>query len=321
MASGLTGFYQKERYIMSTIFSAANKHPVKTVETESLLIAFLEYGPGNGWPVILSHGFPYDVHAFDEVAAMLVESGARVIAPYTRGFGLTRFLSRDIRRNGQQAARGLDIVQLSNALGLERPILGGFDWGGNASCVAAALWPQKVGGLVSYASYDIIDVEQQMHAFKPSLERICWYQHLFQSERGRECLTENRYEIGRMLWNEWSPGWQFDEATYARTAISFENPDFVDVVIHCYRFMHGLEPGERALQALEDLLAQKPKITVPAVTIDGVNDPLKPGGTADHTGMFVGKHEHIVINAGHNVPQEAPRVFADAILKIHNWLD
>lgn len=305
---------------MTTIVSRTNDQPIKMVETDTILIAYIEQGASNGWPIILSHGFPYDVHAFNEVTSVLTQSGARVIAPYTRGFGSTRFVSPDVMRNGQQAARGLDIVQLSDALGLDRPILGGFDWGGNASCVAAALWPEKVGGLVSYASYDVIDVEQQKHALKPSLERVCWYQHLFQSERGRECLTDNRYEIGRMLWNEWSPGWHFDEATYARTAAAFENPDFVDVVIHCYRFMHGMEGGEQALQPLENLLAQKPKVTVPAVTIDGANDPLKPGGTADHANMFVGKHEHIIINAGHNVPQESPQAFADAVLKIRDWL-
>ncbi|SEL56662.1 Pimeloyl-ACP methyl ester carboxylesterase [Chitinophaga rupis] len=297
-----------------------DEQPVKFIETGALRIAYLEYGPGNGWPVILSHGFPYDAHAFDEVALILAQAGSRVIVPYTRGFGPTQFISPHTMRNGQQAARGADIIQLSDALGLVGPILGGFDWGGNASCVAAALWPEKVAGLVSYASYDVIDIEQQKHTFAPSLERVCWYQHLFQSERGRECLTEHRYEIGRMLWNEWSPGWQFDEALYARTAAAFENPDFVDVVIHCYRFMHGLEPGEPTLQPLEDLLAQKPKIKAPTVTIDGAKDPLKPGGTSDHSGLFVGLHEHIVVDTGHNVPQELPGVFADAIIKVHGWL-
>lgn len=306
--------------LMTTSVSKTEEQAVKIARTDTLLIAYVEYGTSDGWPVILAHGFPYDIHAFNEVASILTQSGARVIAPYTRGFGPTRFISPDAMRNGQQAARGLDIIQLSDALGLTLPILGGFDWGGNASCVAAALWPEKVGGLVSYASYDVIDVEQQKHTFHPSLERVCWYQHLFQSERGRECLTKNRYEIGRMLWNEWSPNWQFDEATYARTAAAFENPDFIDVVIHCYRFMHGTEGGDPALQPLEDLLAQKPKITTPAITIDGSNDPLKPGGTAGHANLFVGKHEHIVTQTGHNVPQEAPQVFADAILKIHNWI-
>lgn len=297
-----------------------NEQDIKTIQTDTLMIAYLQYGPVDGWPVILSHGFPYDVQAFNEVALMLTQAGARVIAPYTRGFGPTRFLSDDDMRNGQQAARGSDIIQLSNALGLQRPIIGGFDWGGNASCVAAALWPDRIGGLISYAGYDIIDTQQQKHSFPPSLERVCWYQHLFQSERGRECLAEHRYEIGRMLWREWSPDWQFDDATYSRTATAFENPDFVDVVIHCYRFMHGLEVGAPALQQIENILAQKPKITVPTVTLDGANDPLKPGGTSDHARFFTGLHEHIVVNTGHNVPQEDPKAFADAVMKIHDWV-
>lgn len=297
-----------------------NKQPLKTIATDTLLIAYLEYGPDNGWPVLLSHGFPYDAHAFNEVALILTKAGARVIAPFTRGFGETRFISADTMRNGQQAARGADIIQLSEALGLNRPIIGGFDWGGNSSCTAAALWPDQIGGLVSYAGYDIADVSGQRHAATPSLERVCWYQHLFQSERGRECLTENRYELSRMLWKEWSPNWQFEEETFARTSKAFENPDFVDVVIHTYRWMHGLNKGDPALQSLEDFLAQKPKVTVPTVTIDGKADPLKPGGTSDHANMFIGLHEHIVADAGHNVPQEEPEVFADAILKVHNWL-
>jgi pimeloyl-ACP methyl ester carboxylesterase len=204
--------------------------------------------------------FPYDVHAFDEVASILARAGARVIVPYTRGFGPTRFVSDAVMRSGQQAARGCDIVQIADALGLERPILGGFDWGGNASCVAAALWPERIGGLVSYAGYDVIDVSQQRHPVAPSLERVFWYQHLFQTERGRECLTEHRRELCRMLWSEWSPGWQFDEATFARSAVAFQNPDFVDVVIHCYRCCFGLESGDPALQPLEDHLAQKPTV-------------------------------------------------------------
>ena len=297
-----------------------NEQSVKTIKTDTLLVGYIEFGSVDGWPVILSHGFPYDVHAFNEVALILTQAGARVIAPYTRGFGPTRFLSGDAMRNGQQVARGSDIIQLCDALGLERPIIGGFDWGGNASCVAAAIWPERIGGLVSYASYDIIDIQQQKHALPPSLERVCWYQHLFQSERGRECLTENRYEIGRLLWSEWSPDWQFEEAVYARTAAAFDNPDFVDIVIHCYRFMHGLEAGDPVFQHQEDFLAKKPKIMVPTVTMDGKADPLKPGGTADHASLFLGLHEHLVINAGHNVPQEAPQAFADAVMKVHNWI-
>lgn len=297
-----------------------NEQPVTNVETAALRIAYVEYGPADGWPVILSHGFPYDVHAFDEVAPLLAGAGARVIAPYTRGFGPTRFISSATIRSGQQAARGRDIIQLADALGLVRPILGGFDWGGNASCVAAALWPERIGGLVSYAGYDIIDINAQCHPAMPSLERVCWYQHLFQTERGRECLTEHRRELCRLLWEEWSPGWQFDEATFDRTAGSFDNPDFVDVVIHCYRHVFGLEAGDPALQPLEDRLARQPQIIVPSVTVDGTADPLKPGGTADHARMFTAAHEHRVTDAGHNVPQQAPRAFADAVIKVHEWL-
>ena len=294
--------------------------PIRSVHTDTLLIAYVEYGPADGWPVILSHGFPYDVHAFEAVAPILARAGARVITPYTRGFGPTRFASATVMRNGQQAARGLDIIQFAEVLGLDRPILGGFDWGGNASCVAAALWPERVGGLVSYAGYDIIDVSKQLHPVSPSLERVCWYQHLFQTERGRECMTEHRREVCRLLWEEWSPGWDFDEATFDRSAVSFDNPDFVDVVIHTYRWTFGLAAGDPALQPLEERLAHKPAITVPAVTMDGATDPLKPGGTADHASLFVGKHEHRVVAAGHNVPQEEPEQFADAIVKIRSWL-
>jgi len=297
-----------------------NEQPVKTVATGSLRIAFLDYGPSDGWPVILSHGFPYDVHAFDDVAPILANAGARIIVPYTRGFGPTCFAADAIMRSGQQAARGRDIVQLADALGLERPILAGFDWGGNASCVVAALWPERIGGLVSYAGYDIIDVSAQRRPSAPSLEHVCWYQHLFQTERGRACLAEHRRDLCRMLWEEWSPGWRFDRAVFDRTAASFDNPHFVDVVIHCYRHSFGLAAGDPALGSLEQRLAQKPAIAVPAVTLDGTRDPLKPGGTSDHSRMFIAAHEHRVIDAGHNLPQEQPSAFADAILKVREWL-
>ncbi|MDR6672620.1 alpha/beta hydrolase [Xanthomonas sp. 1678] len=298
-----------------------NEQRANSVQTDTLRIAYVEHGPADGWPVILSHGFPYDIHAFDAVAAALAGAGARVVVPYTRGFGPTRFVSDAVMRSGQQAARGRDIVQLADALGLERPILAGFDWGGNASCVVAALWPERIGGLVCYAGYDIIDVQAQRLAAAPSLERVCWYQHLFQTERGRQCLAEHRRDLCRLLWEEWSPGWQFDDATFAQTASAFDNPDFVDVVIHAYRHAFGREAGDPALQALEDRLADRPAITVPAVTLDGANDPLKPGGTGGHARMFVGLHEHRVVDAGHNLPQQRPDVFADAVLTVRAWLD
>ncbi|WP_349263333.1 alpha/beta hydrolase [Steroidobacter sp.] len=293
---------------------------MKTARTSSLEIAFREEGPANGWPVILAHGFPYDVHAFDEVAPVLGQAGARVIVPYLRGFGPTRFLSSRTMRSGQQAALGKDLVELMDALGIERAILAGYDWGGLASCVASALWPERVAGLVSYAGYDIIDVERLGRAYNPSLEQVLWYQHLFQHARGRECLALHRRELCRILWKQWSPRWAFDDATFERTAVSFDNPDFVDVVIHSYRFDFGLAEGDPALAPLEAQLAKKPVITVPAITLDGTEDPLKPGGTADHASMFVSRHEHRVVSCGHNFPWEAPQDFADAIITIRTWV-
>ena len=292
---------------------------MNTIQTKLLEIAFLDEGGPEGWPVILAHGFPYDVHAYDEVVPRLAQAGARVIVPYLRGFGATRFRSKDTMRSGQQAALGQDLVGLIDALGIRRAILAGYDWGGLASCVASALWPERVTGLVSYAGYDIIDVERLGHACAPALEQVLWYQHLFQLERGRECLTHHRRELCRILWQQWSPGWAFDDATFERTASSFDNPDFIDVVIHCYRFCFGTAAGDPALASLEDRLAKKPKIGVPTITLDGTQDPLKPGGTASHATMFTARHEHRVVECGHNLPWEAPHDFADAILTVRAW--
>ena len=292
---------------------------VRYVETEVLRIAYLESGPGDGWPVILSHGFPYDVHAYDAVARMLVEAGARVITPYTRGFGPTRFVSNANMRSGQQAARGLDIIQFADALNLERPIVGGYDWGGNASCVAAALWSERIGGLVFYAGYDVIDVGGQQAAFQPSFERICWYQHLFQTERGRVCLAKHRQALCRILWSEWSPDWQFDEATFARSAASYDNPDFVDVVIHSYRHRNGNAPGEPRFAEMERQLAQRPTIQVPSITLHGAEDGIarpaadSPEERASFT-SFRGRR--IVAGAGHFVPREKPDAVASALLEL-----
>ncbi|GAA2847628.1 alpha/beta hydrolase [Actinoplanes cyaneus] len=289
---------------------------MERVDAGVLSVAYLQDGPADGWPVVLSHGFPYDVHAYDEVVPVLTARGARVIRPYLRGFGPTRFRSAATVRSGQQAALGSDLIALVEALRLERPIIAGYDWGGLASCVAAALWPERVAGLVSMAGYDIIDIERQRHAFTPAVEHAVWYQHLFQTERGRETLAAHRGELCRMLWRQWSPRWSFDEATFARTAGSFDNPDFVDVVVHAYRHALGQAAGDPAHDGLEARLAARPKITVPAVTLDGATDTLKPGGTADHAPMFIGGHEHRLVDAGHNLPQEAPAAFADAVLTV-----
>jgi len=292
-----------------------------TARTDVLETTYGQAGPQNGWPIILLHGFPYDIHAYTEVVPILADAGARVVVPYLRGFGPTRFRFADTPRSGQQAALGRDVIGLLDALQLDSAVLAGFDWGGLSACVAAALWPDRVAGLVSLAGYDIIDVDRLRHPFAPSLEQALWYQHLFQTERGRECLANDRRELCRLLWQQWSPSWGFDDVTYERTAASFDNPDFVDVVIHSYRFDFGLAPGDPALDALERRLATAPDITVPAVTLDGAHDPLKPGGTAHLDHHFTGRHEHRVVEAGHAVPHEAPRAFADAILRVHSWVE
>ncbi|KAI1333313.1 Alpha/Beta hydrolase protein [Xylariaceae sp. FL0255] len=293
---------------------------VKTIKTPVLKIAYHEHGEENGWPVVLVHGFPYDIHAYDEVAPLLVSAGARVIIPYVRGFGPTRFLSPDTMRSGQQAALGTDLIALLDALGIERAVLAGFDWGGVTTCVAAALWPDRVAGLVSYAGYDIIDVAGAKGVAIPaSLECIMWYQHLFQSERGRACLARDRKALCKLLWRQWSPTWEFTDDVFERTAVAFDNADFVDVVIHAYRFCFGNEAGDPALQDIEKKLARRPKITVPCVTLDGMLDPLKPGGTASHASMFVGRHERRSVEVGHAFPFEASDAFAAAVLDVYRW--
>ena len=212
-------------------------------------------------------------------------------------------------------------MALVEALGLERPILAGYDWGGLASCVVAALWPDRIGGLVSLAGYDVLDIASGQQGQSAELECVQWYQHLFQTERGRDCLQRHRRELCALLWRQWSPRWRFDQATFDRTAVSFDNPDFVAVVISAYRHMFGLERGRDDLEPLEQRLATKPPIPVPSVSLDGADDPLKPGGTADHASHFTGRHEHRLIEAGHNLPQEAPEAFADAVLTVRHWME
>jgi pimeloyl-ACP methyl ester carboxylesterase len=291
----------------------------KTVETNVLKVAFYEHGSQDGWPVILAHGFPYDIHAYDEIVPILVKGGARVIVPYGRGFGPTRFLSSATLRSGQQAALGSDLIALMDALEIQKAVLAGFDWGGLAACVATVLWPERVAGLVSYAGYDVYNTDASQHPDDPELECIQWYQHLFQSQRGQKCLAQYRHSLCKKLWQQWSPSWSFSDAEYERTAASFDNPDFVDVVVHAYRYLQATADGDAALEHLEERLAARPKVVVPAVTLDGTRDPLKPGGTASHAKMFQGRHEHFVYDVGHAFPFEAPEAFADAILLVHKW--
>ena len=253
----------------------------KTIKAGALEVAYEELGPPDGWPCILGHGFPYDVRAYAEVAPILADAGARVIVPYLRGFGPTRFLAAETPRSGEQAALGADLLALMDALDIERAVLAGYDWGGRAACVVSALWPARVVALVSGNSYNIQDISRAMEPASPSEEAAFWYQYYFHSERGRRGLEKNRRGIARLLWRMWSPSWTFDEATFSRTAPSFDNPDFVEVVIHSYRHRYRLVPGDPAYAEIEAALAKQPPITVPAITVDGDADGVNPG-TAHH---------------------------------------
>jgi pimeloyl-ACP methyl ester carboxylesterase len=292
---------------------------LKTVRTPSLDLAFYEHGSPQGWPVVLSHGFPYDIHAYDAVVPRLVAAGARVFVPYLRGFGKTRFHSASTIRSGQQSALASDLIALLDANGIETAIVAGFDWGGLASCAAALLWPSRITGLVSYAGYDIANPGEQKKPNHPELERTMWYQHLFQHERGKQCLSTFRRDLCYRLWQEWSPSWSSLDQAFSQTEMSFGNPDFVNVVIHAYRYALGTEKGDPALQHFEDKLAARPKITVPTITLDGTQDPLKPGGTGHHDPMFSGRHERREFNVGHAFPLENPAAFAEAVIDVHNW--
>ena len=291
---------------------------LRRVRAGVLDVAFHESGPTDGTPVLLMHGFPYDVHAYTEVAPLLAAQGCRVIVPYLRGYGPTSFVDDATPRSGEQAALGADLLALLDALGIERAVLAGFDWGGRAACIVAALWPERCIGLVSCNSYNLQHIAAAGKPAPPANEHRHWYQYYFHAERGRAGLEQNREELCRLLWSLWSPTWAFDDATYARTAAAFANPDFVDVVIHSYRHRHGLVAGDPAVQDIEARLAEQPDITVPAITLDGGDDGvMSVGGTASHAHHFTGHHDHRVVpGAGHNPPQEKPRAFADAVLDV-----
>jgi pimeloyl-ACP methyl ester carboxylesterase len=291
--------------------------PIKTINTSVLSIAYLEYGVASGWPCILGHGFPYDAHAYDQAAPILAQAGARVIVPYLRGYGPTRFLKAETPRSGEQAALGVDLVDFMDALKIERAVLGGYDWGGRAACIVAALVPMRAVALVSGTSYNIQSIAHAMEPAAAAEEAALWYQYYFHNERGRRGLEKNRRDIARLLWRMWSPNWAFDDATFDRTASAFDNPDFVDVVIHSYRHRYGLAPGagDPRYDEIEMGLAAQPPIAVPAITIDGGADGVNQG-TAHHAKKFTGPHEHRIFkSAGHNLPQERPDEWARAVVE------
>ena len=293
-------------------------HPLKHIEAGVLDIAYFETGAADGPPVFLMHGFPYDIHTYAEVAPMLAEAGCRVIVPYLRGYGATRFLDATTPRSGEQAALGADLLALMNALHIPRAVLAGYDWGGRAACVVAALWPERCAGLVSFNSYNIQNIAQGMQPEKAENEHRYWYQYYFHNERGRAGLEKDRRGITRLLWKLWSPTWTFDDSTFERSAAAFDHPDFVDVVVHSYRHRFGLVPGDPAYDYIERQLAAQPPIAVPTITFDGIDDGVRePADASAHAAKFTGQRSHrLVPGVGHNMPQEAPRLFADAVLEL-----
>ena len=291
---------------------------LRRVRTSVLEIAYEESGPTDGVAVLLMHGFPYDPRTYDEVVPLLVDAGCRAIVPYLRGYGATRFLASDTLRSGQQAALGNDLKELMDALGVERGVLAGYDWGGRAACIVAALWPERVLGLVSANGYNIQDIAASAKPASAEQEHRLWYQYYFHTERGRAGLAANRREFCRFIWQLWSPNWRFDDATYDRTAASFDNPDFVDVVIHSYRHRFGYADGDPSVGAIERRLAAKPRISVPTIVLHGDGSGLSPSESSlKHAAFFTGPYQRRVIpSVGHNLPQEAPDAFADAVLEL-----
>lgn len=292
--------------------------PLRQIEAGALNVALFEAGPVDGPAVFLMHGFPYDIHSYAEVAPLLVDQGCRVYVPYLRGFGPTRFLDQATPRSGEQAALGADLLALLDALEIPRAVLAGYDWGGRAACVVAALWPERCAGLVSFNSYNIQNIARAMKPDIPANEHSLWYQYYFHSERGRSGLQNDRRALCRLLWKLWSPSWGFDTATFERSAAAFDNPDFVEVVIHSYRHRFGLVEGDPALSDIERRLAEQPRIEVPTITFDGADDGVRPvADAAQHAWHFSASRSHrVVAGVGHNMPQETPLIFANAVLEL-----
>lgn len=292
---------------------------LKQIDAGVLNIGYTEAGSSEGTPVILLHGWPYDIHSYEEVVPMLTAKGYRVITPYLRGFGTTRFLSDKTMRNGQQSAVASDIIALMDALKIDKAIVGGFDWGARTADVMAALWPERVKGLVSVSGYLITNLEANKKPLPPAAELGWWYQYYFSTERGEKGYKDNTYDFNKLIWKIASPLWNFDKATYDQTAQSFNNPDHVAIVIHNYRWRLSLAKGETKYDALEKKLFTRPVITVPSITISSDFDGAAIDGKA-YADRFTGKYSHKILKGiGHNVPQEDPKSFADAIVEVDGY--
>ena len=301
---------------------ATNHHPavgpLRQVEAGLLNVGYAEAGPGDGRPVVLLHGWPYDIHSYVEVAPLLAAAGYRVVVPYLRGFGTTRFRSDDTVRNGEQAALALDVIALLDALGIERAVLAGFDWGARTAAIVAALWPQRCTGLVSVSGYLIGSQEAGKRPLPPAAELQWWYQYYFATERGRIGYDTYRRDFAKLIWRTASPKWTFDDATFDRSAAAFDNPDHVQIVLHNYRWRLGLADGEADHAELEERLAQGPVIGVPTITLEGDANGAPHPDPSSYAGKFTGAYSHRTIQGGigHNLPQEAPEAFANAVIEV-----
>ncbi len=292
--------------------------PLKQIDAGVLNVGYAEAGPANGAPVILLHGWPYDIYSFVDVAPALAAAGYRVIVPYVRGYGTTRFLASDTPRSGQPLVVAIDLIALMDALKIEKAVLGGFDWGARTANIVAALWPERCKGMVSVSGYLIGSQADGRMPLPPQAELQWWYQYYFATERGREGYDKYRHDFSRLIWQLASPKWNFDDATFDRSATAFDNPDHVAVVIHNYRWRLNLAQGEAKYDDLEKKLAQAPVIAAPTITMEGDANGAPHPEPASYAKMFSGKYEHRTITGGigHNLPQEAPQAFAEAIVDI-----
>jgi pimeloyl-ACP methyl ester carboxylesterase len=295
--------------------------PLKQIDAGLLNIGYAEAGPSGGPVVILLHGWPYDIHSYVDVAPLLAAAGYRVIVPYLRGYGTTRFLSRETFRNGQPSVVAVDIIALMDALKIQKAILAGFDWGGRTADIMAALWPERCKALVSVSGYLIGSQESGKIPLPPNAELQWWYQYYFATERGRAGYDKYRHDFAKLIWQIASPKWNFDDATFDRTAASFENPDHVAIVIHNYRWRLGLAEGEPKYDDLEKRLAEAPVITVPAITLEGDANGAPHPDPSSYAKKFSGKYAHRTIKGGvgHNLPQEAPQAFAEAVVDVDGY--
>jgi pimeloyl-ACP methyl ester carboxylesterase len=307
--------------VVSNLPANTSFGPVKQIDAGLLNVGYVEAGPANGRPVVLLHGWPYDIYSFVEVAPLLAAKGYRVIVPYLRGYGTTSFLSKDTLRNGQQSVVGVDIINLMDALKIEKAVLGGFDWGARTVNIIAALWPERTKALVSVSGYLIGSQAANRAPLPPKAELDWWYQFYFATERGKAGYEKYTREFNKLIWKLASPKWKFDDATFDRSASSFDNPDHVQIVIHNYRWRLGLAEGERQYDDFERRLAGAPVISVPTITLEGDANGAPHPDPAAYAKKFSGKYEHRLITGGvgHNLPQEAPQAFAKAMIDVDSF--